>query len=92
MARDACCAARRPAARVAVAALPCLAVALLPKCPLCLAAYLSFAGASVGAAAIALTALRCAVVFALGLALAALAIAATRARKGGSAPPAATTR
>jgi hypothetical protein len=71
---------RRPAARRAAGSWLALAsgllALLLPKCPLCLAAYLSALGVTVGAASVALSVLR-----PLGLALALLAAAAILAHR-----------
>jgi hypothetical protein len=53
MASDRCCSAgRRPRrARLAWAAAPWIALAALPKCPLCIVAYLSAIGVGAGIAA-----------------------------------------
>lgn len=60
----------RPRRAVWVALVSGLGAALAPKCPLCLAAYLSLFGVTLGAASTALALLR-----PLGIALCALALA-----------------
>jgi hypothetical protein len=63
-----------------------LAVALLPKCPLCVAACLTAFGVGAGAAGAAAPFVRpAALIFAL-LALSAFAVGAWRARKRGQTP------
>lgn len=80
MAPDRCCRRARSLARVTSLVAPWLALAALPKCPLCLAAALSVFGVSVGGAATCLRvlapALAVTAVVALALAIARRARAA----------------
>jgi hypothetical protein len=81
MARD-CCGVGPGRRRAGWAVIPVAVLAVLPKCPLCLAAYLSAAGISAGLAAPALQLMRPACV------VAALAIVALAVRRGRRARPA----
>lgn len=86
MAPDRCCAAgpRPRRTRLAWAAAPWIALAALPKCPLCIVAYLSAIGIGAGIAAplatAALPAARAAAVVALATVAVAVVRAARRAR------------
>lgn len=79
MAPDRCsCAARRRRARLGWALAPWIALAALPKCPLCIVAYLSAIGISAGIAVpVASAALSVARIAAV-VALAAVAVAVVR--------------
>ncbi|HEX3482794.1 MAG TPA: hypothetical protein VHT91_47620 [Kofleriaceae bacterium] len=87
MAPDRCCGAagpRRRRARLAWTVVPWIALAALPKCPLCIVAYLCAIGVSAGIAAplasAALPAARVAAVVALAAVAVAVVRAARRAR------------
>jgi hypothetical protein len=84
MRAECCRPARRP---LGVAVVGALLAVLVPKCPLCLAAYLSFLGAATGVAATGITWLRpVGLPLALaGLALVARGYAATRRSRPGEA-------
>ena len=91
MAPDRCCAAgRRRPARLAWALAPWIALAALPKCPLCIVAYLCAIGVSAGVAAplasLALPAARIAAVISLAVIALWIAHAARRARGAALAP------
>lgn len=62
-----------------LALLPTILAALAPKCPLCLAAYLSAFGVTLGMASFTLTVLRPLALASAGLALAVLIFRARRA-------------
>lgn len=71
-----CCARRRPRrSRLSWAVVPGLALLAVPKCPLCLAAYLSIVGLGAGTAA-----WLARLIHPLALAVAALAVAVVAAR------------
>jgi hypothetical protein len=74
--------------RLGHAALPGVALAILPKCPLCLAAYLSVVGVVAGVAGPMAEVLHPAIVLSavLGLALAALRLASWRATASPDGP------
>ena len=92
MAPDRCCAAgpRRRRAGLAWALAPWVALAALPKCPLCIVAYLSAIGIGAGIAAplasVAFPAARIAAVVALAVVAVAVVRAARRARGAALAP------